>query len=190
MMAYGTHQNLCDNPRRHCSQCFQSPVKPQHHKGRLIYHPTALVLGVMLCACVGTCFLFLGIPMEVPKNLCAHTSVQRVAGKILFLKIPAKVPWVPSPEPKGRPPIPRGLTRRWPPGKHCVPGGELTLLRIGGRMSDNLRTLGGGGGSGDSHSQVRHRDCRKPKIDPLWLELCSFLLSVCLLVRRRINRSA
>ena len=56
-------------------------------------------------------------------------------------------------------------------------------------MSDNLRTLGGGG-FGDSHSQVHRPDCRKPKNDPLWLEPCSFLLRVCLLVRRRINRSA
>ena len=45
-------------------------------------------------------------------------------------------------------------------------------------MSDNLsenlalrqsENFGGGGGAGssDSHSQVRHRDCRKPKNDPL-----------------------
>ena len=68
----------------------------------------------------------------------------------------------------------------------------LCLKQMGGRgrgrLSDNLRTLGGR--SGESHSQVRHRDCRKPKNDPLWLEPCSFLLRVCLLVRRRINRSA
>ena len=44
-------------------------------------------------------------------------------------------------------------------------------------------TMAGGGGSGDSHSQVRHWDCRKPKTNPLWLIPCSFLLRVCLLVR-------
>ena len=31
-------------------------------------------------------------------------------------------------------------------------------------MSDNLQISGGGGGPGDSHSQVRHRDWRNPKM--------------------------
>ena len=85
------------------------------------HNPTALVLGVTLCACMGTCFLFLGIPMEVPKSLCAHTSFSegypwRFQKKPLyphkcatcgkeknFLEFPAKVLCVPSPEPNGWP---------------------------------------------------------------------------------------
>ena len=58
-------------------------------------------------------------------------------------------------------------------------------------MSDNLRTLGGGGGGSRRFPfSSPSSGLPQPKNDPLWLEPCSFLLRICLFVRRRINRSA
>ena len=46
-------------------------------------------------------------------------------------------------------------------------------------MSDNLRTLGGGGGSRRFPFSSPSSGLPQPKNDPLWLEPCSFLLRLC-----------
>ena len=68
-------------------------LKPQPH------HPCVWTDTACLCGHL------LAFPREThggSKNLGSQKSVQLVAGKFRFLKFPAKVLCVPSPEPKGR----------------------------------------------------------------------------------------